>query len=220
MSLVRAVYNRMFATTSSIWFRRPIEDEDRIVADVSASVDLTVKPLSDDKRLLIDWLLQHHEQFPWMYIPEEIEIAERDNHIFFAFFRSGSIVGYVKLGVDHTYIHDFKKVIRFPPGDCFVYDTFILPDHRGNSLAYHGLMKMMPHLAGCGLQRIWCHIEEWNVPSLKLFRRAGFEEVDRIRFSRVLGVPFFLRNRSLPFLSLERYLHRSTARRERPVPQV
>ena len=43
-------------------------------------------------------------------------------------------------------------------------------------------------------KRMWCHIGQWNVPSLKLFGRAGFEKAGRVRFTRLFGLSFFIRD--------------------------
>lgn len=210
--VVRRTYRflsaRAFATTGSTWFQRSLMGSGDSARDAATPAELSVQIFDDDKSRLIEWLRDHHREFPWMALPEELEQAQTSAHVFAGFVLADHIVGYVKVGVDSVYVHDFRRVVRFPPGDCFVYDTFVLPGYRHRGIAYRGVMATMAELERRGLDRIWCHIEPWNAASLELFRRAGFQEMGRIRFVRMLGMPFFLRDSLAPSISLERLLRR------------
>ena len=199
----RLVRNRLLTTNCSIWFRRSLEYPADEISPSCSTPELHVELLIEDKSRLISWLRAHHEKHPWMALPDELAVAVECGHIFAAFVLNGRIVGYVKVGLDRVYVHDFRRTIRFPTGDCFVYDTFVLPDFRRRGIAYRGLIEAMGQLKRRGLLRIWCHIEGWNTGSLELFRRAGFQKVARVRFVRTLGFAFFVRDSIFPSRGVE-----------------
>ena len=209
--VLKALYLRSFRTTSSLWFSRELEGAR--LSDCHTDThcgEITIEFFEHDKSRLVRWIRRQHAQFPWMYVPEEIEVAKQENHVFVGFLRGVEFVGYIKLGINRTYVHDFGKIVRFPVRDCFIYDTFVLPEYRGRGLAYGALLETMQYMKARSYKRMWCHIEQWNVPSLKLFGRAGFEKAGRVRFTRLFGFSFFIRDGVVPFLSLERFLRRPT----------
>src|SRR3990172_1308508 len=193
-----------FRTTCSIWFEKSLDEP---VEFVSPGIDITTNFLVSDKSRLIDWLTKYHITFPWIYISKEIDAAKSDNHIFVTLLHQEKIIGYIKVGIQHVYIHDFDRVVSFPPTSAFIYDTFILPDYRGKHLALYGIAKTIDYLREGKFKKLWCHIEKWNQASLRTFQNAGFKEKGYIRFSRLFGLPFFIRDGYKPLVSLKAFIN-------------
>ena len=210
--VARAVWARAFSTTSSGWFCCSLEDVDSAKRYPARDAEVEMRFWVNDKDQLIEWIRRHHEQFPWIYLTEEVECAVRERHVFVGFLHATDIIGFIKVGVADTYIGDFRQVIHLPPHDALIYDTFVLPEYRGRGVAHAGIMATMQYLKAHGFDRVWCHIEAWNHPSLRVFGRAGFERVGEIRFLRVCGFPFFVRDGRVPFLNLQRFVDQRAKR--------
>lgn len=201
--LVRKIKYLTFRTTCSIWFCKSLNEP---VDSITAQLDIDIKFLVEDKSRLINWLRERNERFPWMYKSKEIELAETDKHIYVSILHNSDIIGYIKVGINNVYIHDFDKIVFFPKDSAFIYDTFILPEYRGNKIALYALSKTIHFLNKAGFQRLWCHIEKWNIASLKTFQKAGFTPKGSIRFSRVLGLPFFVKDGYMPLITLNTFI--------------
>ena len=193
----------MFYSTCSIWYERNLDDP---VSRITPGLDLEPDFLAHDKSELIEWLKWHQNRFPWIYLNKEIETALANKHIFFILKHKHSIIGYVKIGVGPTYIHDFDKTLVFEPSAAFIYDTFILPEYRGMNLALFAVNEVARFCKERSFKKMICHIEKWNTPSVKTFKKAGFQAVDSIRFIRVGRLSFYLRNKYRPFFNLEKAL--------------
>jgi ribosomal protein S18 acetylase RimI-like enzyme len=134
---------------------------------------------------------KNHASFPWMSIEEELETARAADHMFPCVRDKGEVVGYIKLGIEKVFISDFEKILHLQPTAAFIYDTFVMPSYRRTGLGTY-LIGMTARLAQeKGFLSLWCHIPSWNEPSIKAFRRAGFEAVGEVRFVRLLGRDFF-----------------------------
>lgn len=192
-----------YRTTCSLWLVRTSADR---CEPVNPRTPVTLDYLESDKTRLIDWLRMNHRIFPWMFFPREVEAAIANGHIFAAINYSGEIIGYIKIGINEIYIHDFDRIISFPPGVAFVYDTFVLPAYRNKRIALHAIMKTIKFLKDRGYTKLWCHIEKWNAASLRLYRKAGFKEKGTIRFSAFFTLPLFIRDGYKPFSGWERFL--------------
>lgn len=199
--VLRKIRHLTFHTTSSIWFSRELYKPMRTA---EPQLDVELEFLVEDKAPLIKWLERNHSMFPWMYMPKELEQAK--DHVYTCLRCKGDIIGYIKVGISNTYVHDFEKVLHCKAGTAFVYDTFVLPEYRGKNLALFTLLKTMQHLNESGVETVWCHIEDWNRASLKTFKRAGFAESGRIRFVRLFRVPFYIKNGYVPLTSLKSFI--------------
>ena len=201
--LVNKIPYLTFRTSNSIWFEKRLNIfTDPVVPGANISVDFLVQ----DKIKLINWLKQYQPRFPWMYLHKEMQTARTDNHIFAVIFLDDMIIGYCKIGMNHIYIHDFDKIICFPEKMAFIYDTFVLPQYRGMHAALYAVIKIMQYLKEQRYYALWCHIEEWNRASLAVFQKAGFQRRGMIRFCRLFGVPFFIKNKYNPMLNLKSFI--------------
>jgi len=195
--------NYLYHSTRSIWYARNLEDP---INHFTLDIILNIEFLDHDKYRLVEWLRENKSKYPWIYFEKEVEAALRHNHVFLIMLHQDQIIGYVKIGIGPTYINDFSQMIAFMPGTAFVYDTFTLPDYRGRGLALFALIHAFEYFKARNFKRIFCHIEKWNVPSIKTFEKAGFRVIDTIKFVRSPGFSFFIRRGYIPFLNLEKHL--------------
>lgn len=193
----------LYYSSCSTWYERDLQAP---VPAFTPAVDVKAEFLRDDKMKLVHWLRENSGTYPWIYFEEEIDAAMKYDHLFLLLTHLERIIGYVKIGRGHTYIHDFDRLVEFPPGTAFVYDTFTLPEYRGKNLALFALNNLCDYLKAHDYRRILCHIEAWNVPSIKTFEKAGFRAIDSIRFFRAARVAFFVRSGCRPFRCLDNYL--------------
>ncbi|MGE4579977.1 MAG: GNAT family N-acetyltransferase [Desulfuromonadales bacterium] len=208
--LAAKIWSVCFYTTQSTWYACDLK---KASGGQPIAADVQREFLSDDKkRGLIDWLQKNREEFPWIYFEQEIDSALANPHIFYVMKDGGRIVGYVKCGVRQCYIHDFAREVALPDSAAFIYDTFVHPDYRGRSLASLALYDVIQYFRNQGFHQILCHIEDWNHPSIKVFSRAGFHEIDIVRFVRLVRFPFFVHKKGYPFLDMDQFLKKVVAR--------
>ncbi len=162
--------------------------------------------LVSDKSTLIEWLKVNHSIYPWIYFEKEIESAIRNDHVFAVVSHKKSFVGYIKVGIGSTYIHDFDVNIVFPPRTAFVYDTFVLPEWRGKNVAVYALLTLADYLKHRGFERILCHIEDWNQSSVRTFSKAYFYPRNTVRFIRIAEMGFYVLDRRRLYRKLEPYV--------------
>jgi len=214
--LGRKIKYLTFRTTCSIWFCKSLNDApspsplplgERVrVRGFSEQSDIDVNFLVEDKSELINWLKIHNAEFSWMYKSKEIELAETDKHVYVSILHHGNIIGYIKVGINNVYIHDFDKVVCLPKDSAFVYDTFILPEYRGRNIASYAISRTIDFLREAGFKKLLCHIEKWNTASLKTFQKAGLVPKGTIRFSRIFGLPIFTKDGYKPLITLNTFI--------------
>ena len=195
----------MFYSTCSVWFERELHEP---VLVFTPDLELETDFLVQDKSEIFEWLENNKTTFPWIFSEKEIDSAQTNNHPFFAIKHRNHLIGYLKIGVGPTYIHDFDKTVRFEPRTAFIYDTLILPEYRKMNLAVFSINETARYFKEQDFNRILCHIDEWNISSIKVYEKAGFKALGSIRFIRMTWFSLFLRNGYTPFLNLEKYLRR------------
>ncbi|RPI79647.1 MAG: GNAT family N-acetyltransferase [Desulfobacteraceae bacterium] len=192
-----------FKTSNSIWFEKRLDGS---VAPAAPDTEISFEFLVQDKAKLIDWLKERRRVYPWMYLGKEMRTAWADQHIFAVILFGKSIIGYCKIGRNRVYVNDFDGTVCFPRKTAFIYDTFVLPDFRGRHVAYLAVLQIAAYLSKQCYRNLWCHIEEWNGASLAVFRKAGFEKKGLIRYCRLCGFPFFIKDRFYPMTKLDRFI--------------
>lgn len=200
---LRRLKKLFWDTNCSVWFER---DLTQAITHFSPEIDVSIEFLVKDKKKLVNWLESKHKEYPWIFFVEEIEAANRNEHIFVTLTQHNRIVGYVKVGINQVYINDFNTEVSFPPNAAFIYDTFVLPNLRGKRLALFALNETMKYLDEHKYKRLLCHIEKWNVPSIKTFENAGFVSKGELRYLNVAGIPCYMQNRYSPFWRMEKFL--------------
>jgi RimJ/RimL family protein N-acetyltransferase len=194
----------LFYTTSSVWYERNL---DVLTSHLTPEITLNTEFLIHDKSKLVEWLIENKSKYPWIYFEKEIETALRHDHVFLIILHQNKIISYVKIGIGPTYIHDFNQVLDVQARTAFVYDTFTLPEYRGKSLALFALDQAVEYFKTRNFKRILCHIESWNIPSIKTFEKAGFRAINSIRFVRTARFSFFIRGGYIPFINLKKQLN-------------
>lgn len=181
----KKAYSLVFRTNNAVWYRLDLESAPapRETGDV--------KVVFSSGGEIIRWIREKSAEYPWIYIENELDTAVRENHIFPCATVGGVIAGYVKIGFGRVYVNDFNREISIPPKDAMIYDTFVLPEYRGRHVALTLVNGASDYLRSRGYERLWCHIPEWNVASSTLYRRAGFREIKRIRFVKLMSFGFF-----------------------------
>ena len=176
----------LFVTNDAYWFVRDLQETiERPSARISATVDFS------DNEETIRWLQEKDFRFGWLYIPEEIALARAYGHYLPNARLNGEIIGYIKIARHKAYVLDYEAELNLPTSDAFVYDTFVLPEHRGKRIASSLIAEALVFLRQKGYGRLWCHIPGWNAASLSAFRRSGFRRVAHVRFFKILGHRFF-----------------------------
>ncbi len=181
----RKAYSLVFRSNNAVWYRLDLAS-----APAGAGPG-HVKVAFPTGGEIIRWIREKSAEYPWIYIEEELKTAGRENHVFPYATVDGRIAGYVKIGFGKVYVQDFNREITLPAKDAMIYDTFVLPEFRGRRVALALVNEAAGYLKGRGYERIWCHIPEWNVASSTLYLKAGFREVERIRFVRLMSFGFF-----------------------------
>jgi RimJ/RimL family protein N-acetyltransferase len=193
----------VFFTSESTWYECDVKSA---LATEENVAELDCEYLQEDKSSIIEWIREKHMEFPWMYFEKEINSSIQNKHIYMTIKSNGKYIGYIKVGLGKTYIHDFDGDVVFPRDTAFIYDTFVSPAWRGKNISSYGLNVLSCYLKNKGLSRIICHIEDWNTASIRTFTKSKFRPVCKIRFVRVWKYSFFLRDKMYPFSDLAHLL--------------
>jgi len=205
--IIRKIISRaqrgLFYSTCSIFYELKLDNPlKRFTPVLNIETDFMV----NEKNRLIDWLDKNKASFPWIYSNKEIESALSNKHPYVAVIHEKEIIGFVKIGIGPTYLRDFDKTFVLEPGTAFVYDTFILPAYRSRGLASYTVNEVALYLQKKGFNRILCHIESWNISSIKAFTKVGFTAKETIRFIKVTFISFYLINGRVPLTKIEKAL--------------
>lgn len=186
LKTVKKIGHVLFVTNHAHWFVRDLSEK---IERPSPRLAVAVDASSNEET--IQWLRKNHHRFGWMYVPEEVSLARACGHYLVGVRLEGMIVGYIKIARERGYVLDYGAELSLPPGDAFVYDTFVLPKYRGKRIASFLIAEAMAFLKEEGFRRLWCHIPVWNAASISAFSRSGFRKIAHIRFVKIFGCPFF-----------------------------
>ncbi|MBP2027197.1 RimJ/RimL family protein N-acetyltransferase [Acetoanaerobium pronyense] len=200
------IINIIYKSTCSTWYERSIEGD---LENFEPTIDIDIQRefLMDDKSELINWLEMNKEKFPWIYFPKEIECANKNSHIFYILKYKNQIIGYSKVGVRNTYVHDFNRNIHLNKNTAMIYDIFIDPNQKGKGLAKYALKDIFRYLKSKGYKKVIAHIEKWNYPSINTFTKSGFRPKKIICLIRILGIPIYIKNGYIPFRNIEKVIN-------------
>lgn len=124
--------------------------------------------------------------------PQLVRAALEHHHLLAHAALGGRIVAYLLVGIGRVYVHDYRQCLALPPDAAFIYDTFVARELRGRRLAGRLVEASLEALAARGVERVFCHIPDWNRASQKAYQRLGFKPVGRVTYARVAGVGFFI----------------------------
>lgn len=178
-----------YSSNEAFWFCRSIS---RPMKSTQREMDRGLE-IGPDERI-VSWLRDHHAEFGWLYIPQEIRLKEEEEHIYLVATYHKEIIGYIKIAVNEVYILDYEKTLRLPARTAMIYDTFVLPKHRRKGVGSALISESLKQLSLRGYEVVWCHIPPWNTASIRAYSNVGFKKVARIRFVKILGRKVWSRN--------------------------
>jgi len=174
-------------TNSAIWYIKELNDK---FYKINPKINVEVNLNSFENTVM--WLKECTDK--WVYNENEVEIAKKENHYFPSVIYKGRIIGCLKVGFNNVYIQDYQKVIKFPKNTAFIYDTYVLPEFRGLSIAPFLINEVCKLLKHKGYKKIMCHIPSRNTSSKRAYLKVGFKPVKCIRWIRILNFHFFSTN--------------------------
>lgn len=185
----KKIKNTVLTSNDAFWFFKDLEQS---IPQIQPSKKVEVDFDSDLE--IMPWLEKHHIQFTWLYRPKEIAVKAENNHLYPVVKEGKDIIGYIKIGINKVYLHDFDGIFDLPKDTAMVYDTFVLPEYRGFGIATFLITESAIYLRNLGFKNFWCHIPPWNQASINAFSKAGFKQVDYIRYTRLLGRKIFTKD--------------------------
>ena len=193
MTRVGSILRYIFTTNSSFWFEK---DLTKSILNYKAKIPVEID--IDSTKETIDWLKNQDEK--WVVHPQEICCAIKYKHSWPSVSVNKKIIGCIKIGFLYVYIVDFNKIIKLPETMAFIYDTYVLEQHRGKGVAKYLITQAVKSIKSKGYKKVRCHIPPWNKNSINSYEKIGFKKIGYIRHFRILGMPFNIGNMSKEFL--------------------
>ena len=181
--VLRKIRHAVFHSNSAHWYERDLTQpgNNAPAGAVRVTFDGMEETLSWMQSLGMEYIVH----------PGEIAVARANGHLFGAAKMDGRTVGYVKVGRREVFVQDFGKTISFPSDVAFIYDTYVLPERRGQGIAGCLIQAAIAELQRRGFRIVRCHIPPWNRSSMRAFEKCGFRRRKYIRYARILGVRLF-----------------------------
>jgi ribosomal protein S18 acetylase RimI-like enzyme len=92
---------------------------------------------------------------------------------------------------EDEWIGEMKVTFRLEEGEAYIWDCVTLPDFRRQGLFSALINHMARDLQKEGMVRVWIGSNLENQPSIKGFKKAGYQPVMLVLFVQVLGMRFF-----------------------------
>jgi GNAT superfamily N-acetyltransferase len=104
----------------------------------------------------------------------------------------GELVGYYwwvdgEIEPRHSDIERYGLGIELGAGEVYVYDFFLLEEHRGDGRAMEFLYKVESSLRDVGYRTLWGYVVAGNKPARWLYGLRGYKPVRTVVSRRVLG---------------------------------
>lgn len=180
------VRRKIFKTNHAYWYCRRITEVDNF--DLN---DQNLKLTFDNYLETTGWTRIHQRSFPWIFNPRQNESAEKHKHFYSSLMYNSNLIGFVKIGVGRVYIEDYEREIDLAKDEAFIYDTFIHPDYRKKHMGSFMLREIINELQNKGFLYVFCHIPDWNVESIGLYKKLGFKAVSNVRYVRLCQFRYF-----------------------------
>ncbi|KPJ59720.1 MAG: hypothetical protein AMJ46_10240 [Latescibacteria bacterium DG_63] len=177
--------NLLLRRNAALWYGRALVSP---LPAGTAQVPGTFSPIEPDE--LAGWLLES-EELAWAADPRELRVASRLKHDWTCWRLCGQIVAFCKIGHGRVFIVDFERTVSLPERVSFLSDVYVLEAMRRKGIARELLLATMDLLRVKSVVAIGCHIPSGNRPSIRLFTSLGFRPFGEVRFTRILGLPFF-----------------------------
>lgn len=175
----------LYATNKATWFYRNLTE---FIPEINITdVEISIASQDEFER----WLKQHQPEFPWIYVEQEVLATRNDPKLSFVSKINKEIIGFLKVAVKSAYILDYDAHINLLQDVAFIQDTFVLPEYRQKGIAKSMVSKAMIYLKDHGYQKIFCHIPDWNIASIRTYTGLGFKRYGDIRFLRIFKWKIF-----------------------------
>lgn len=191
LRLLQKIGDRLFKQHTSIWLEKDLNDGMRAETDKS---DLDICDNFDE---IVVWMKVINNEYPWIYNQKEISLAKLNGHMIIYGKINGEIVGYTKVALNKIYIRDYDSVFEIAKNKAMFYDTTVLPEYRGKKVPYLIKIRLFEILKNKGIDKIYAHIEPWNIASIKSNQRVGFYKIFINKYTYFLGWKHYTRNPSL-----------------------
>jgi ribosomal protein S18 acetylase RimI-like enzyme len=183
---IRNLVDALLINSKAIWFKCDLPVSGRIKSSDPEDKYWEVTDVDTVRAFAFE------EGISWID-DEEDRCAEDNRHLMIILKDRQQIIGYIKAARNRCYIADFRRSFNLCSNTAFIYDTYIAKNHRGRNLSSLLIKAMIGELERTGIERVFCHIPEWNVASIRNYERCGFKVLYPIRFIRVLWIPYFSR---------------------------
>jgi GNAT superfamily N-acetyltransferase len=159
------------------------------------SEPITRSPNISEQFRVVDHLF--YESINWMIMlnvpgianQREIENMLYENHLIYTLVADDEIAGYLKVGKERVYIHDFNREIVFSPRTAFIMDTFIKENFRGKKLFHLLISAAKFDIQRRGYKKIYCHIRIDNFISSTAYEKHGFIRRGLVIYEKIFGIP-------------------------------
>lgn len=104
----------------------------------------------------------------------------------------GEIAGYGWLSWAPVYWEErYHYPIQIPPDTVYVYDSYIVPEHRRKGLWRQLMGQEINFMKKIGRNKLLVMIDYGHARSIELHRRVGFYPIKRVLHFRLFGKRFF-----------------------------
>lgn len=124
-----------------------------------------------------------------MYMPHQPEVNAseiknrlKDGHLCFVTICDGAIIGHSWSAFDKAYCEYLNCFISFPSNTVYNYDSFILPDYRGNRIAASQYLFKLKYLIKNGYLCSIGFVLPENTASIKFTQRFGDKSIGIIGY--------------------------------------
>ncbi len=177
--------NLLFRRNAAVWYARelvsPIPAHGREVPGTFSSIE---------PEELAEWLLESGE-LAWAADPRELRVASRRKHSWTCWRLCGEIAAFCKIGHESVFIVDFEKEMPLPERVSYLSDVYVLKTMRRKGIARRLILNTLDLLRVKSFVALGCHVPRENEASVRLFSSLGFRPFGEVRFTRILGLPFF-----------------------------
>jgi ribosomal protein S18 acetylase RimI-like enzyme len=177
--------NLLLRRNAALWYGRELQSPLPLKRTDVPGTFASIEPEE-----LARWLLAS-EEVAWAADPRELEIASQLEHVWTCWRVCGEIAGFCKIGHARVFVVDFEREVPLPERLSLLSDVYVLEEMRRKGIARELLIATMEVLRRSSFAAMGCHIPQDNRASIRLFESLGFHSFGEIRFTRVLGVPFF-----------------------------
>ena len=172
----RKVYERQRA----ICFAMPLED-----AAPPTQPRFPARLVFDAPQRVLDFI--HRLNVPGTCDPVELRTMQERGHLLMGLEDGTELVGFMKLGWGTVYVLDYRMDFVLQPGDCFVLESYVIPERRGLGAGSYLIHGSNVELRQRGLQRRLSLVRADNPVMLRTASRVGYRNLGTVEYVSVCG---------------------------------